>query len=107
MRFGRCVWQRTENGARRHHLELVADEGAPATPLSAFALAGQPRLDRTAERVMAHADALARLLEEMHARGVLSESALQAVNAAARPRALTHAEERELSRTDRLSDYWR
>ncbi|MFH9044287.1 hypothetical protein ACH4FA_33810 [Streptomyces sp. NPDC017966] len=106
MRFGRCVWQRSADGTRRHHLELVADEGRSAPPLSPLALVGRPRLDRTVERVAAHADALAELLGELHSRGVLSESAFNAINSAAAPRPLTRREERELCRTDRLGDYW-
>ncbi|MFD8565524.1 hypothetical protein [Streptomyces sp. NPDC059639] len=107
MRFGRCVWQRAEDGATRHQLELVADEGKFESPLSPLALVNQPQLGMTVERVAAHADALAKLVEELRSHGVLSESALEGINAAAIPRPLTRLEERELSRTDRLSDFWR
>ena len=96
MRFGRCVWQRSADGTRRHHLELIADEGKPAPAPSPLAPVDRPRLDRTVERVVAHTDALAELLEELHLRGVLSESALATINAAATPRPLTLREEREL-----------
>ncbi|MFK0119578.1 hypothetical protein [Streptomyces sp. NPDC090994] len=107
MRFGRCVWQRTGEGTRRHHLELVAGEDRPSAAPPETALAGQPRLDRAVERLMAHTDALARLLKELHTQGVLSDSAVRAVEAAAAPRPLTPGERRELSRTERLDDYWR
>jgi hypothetical protein len=107
MRFGRCVWQRAEEGGRRHLLELVGDEGSPEAPPSALDLAARPRLDRALEQVAAHTDALSRLLEELRAGGVLGEGAVRAVEAAAVPRPLTPREQRELSRTDRLGDYWR
>ncbi|MFG2320836.1 hypothetical protein [Streptomyces tendae] len=106
MRFGRCVWQRTEEGGRRHHLELVGDEDSPETAPSALDLAARPRLDRALEQVAAHTDALSRLLAELRAGGVLGEDAVKAVEAAAAPRPLTPREQRELSRTERLSDYW-
>ncbi|MGP4048854.1 hypothetical protein [Streptomyces sp. 2A115] len=67
-------------------------------------LVDQPFLARTAERVMANSRALAELLEELHARGVLDEERSLAIAAAATPRPLTREEARELSRTDRLSD---
>ncbi|MFG2357393.1 hypothetical protein [Streptomyces sp. NPDC048521] len=107
MRFGRCVWQRVADGRRRHHLELVADEGKAVAAPSPLALVNQPQLGRTMERTIANTDALAKLLEELHSQGVLSENAFHAINAAATPRPLTRQEERELSRTDRLNDYWR
>ncbi|WP_033324165.1 hypothetical protein [Streptomyces yerevanensis] len=66
-------------------------------------LVDQPFLARTAERVMANSRALAELLEELHARGVLDEGRSLAIAAAATPRPLTREEARELSRTDRLS----
>lgn len=61
-------------------------------------LVDQPLLARTAERVMANSRALAELLEELHARGVLDEGRSRAVAAAATPRPLTRDEARELSR---------
>ncbi|MBO1332462.1 hypothetical protein [Streptomyces sp. VRA16 Mangrove soil] len=107
MRFGRCVWQRAQDGTRRHHLELIAGKGGQEAGHRARDLAGQPLLARTAERTMATSRALADLLQELHARGVLDEPRLRAIEAAATPRPPTREETRELTRTDRLSDYWR
>lgn len=104
MRLGRCVWQRSADGTRRHHLELLSDEGTSAPAPSPLALTD--RLDRTVERVVAHSEVLTALIEELHLRGVLSESALHTLGAAAAPRSSTPREERELCRTERLSDYW-
>lgn len=107
MRFGRCLWEWGGDGARRHHLELIAAGGGNEAAPSPLALVNQPQLERAMERVAANTDALAKLLEELYSQGVLSESAFQAINAAATPRPLTRREERETFRTDRLSDYWR
>lgn len=104
MRFGRCVWQRSADGTQRHHLELLSDEGTSAPAPSSLAL--MDRIDRTAERAVAHSETLTALLEELRLRGVLSESAVRTLGAAAAPRPPTPREERELCRTERLSDYW-
>ncbi len=107
MRFGRCLWEWGGDGTRRHHLELVAAGGGNEAAPPPLALVNQPQLERTMERVVANADALAKLLEELYSQGVLGESTFQAINAAATPRPLTRHEERDMFRTDRLSDYWR
>ncbi|MFJ3891416.1 hypothetical protein [Streptomyces rubrogriseus] len=107
MRFGRCLWQQVDGGVRRHNLVLVADEGQPEGSLPPMAVLNQPQLHRTTEKTVANADALALLLDELLAQGVLSEKAFNMIKAAATPHALTHRESREFSRTENLDDYWR
>ncbi|ROQ60115.1 hypothetical protein EDD93_7538 [Streptomyces sp. 840.1] len=106
MRFGRCVWQRTEDGAHRHHVVLVADEDRAEVAPDALALVNQPQLVRITERAIANTRALAGLLTELHSHGVLSERTLQSISETAFPRPLTPQEERGLSRADRVADYW-
>lgn len=86
-------WSKVATG-RRHEICIYRME------VEEVGLADQPLLARTAERVMANSRALADLLEELHARGVLDEERLRAVEAAAAPRPLTREEARDLSRTD-------
>jgi hypothetical protein len=107
MRFGRCLWQQIEGGVRRHNLVLVADEGQPEGSAPPMAVLNQPQLHRTTEKAVANADALALLLDELFAQGVLNEAAFSKIKAAATPHELTHRESREFSRTEHLDDYWR
>ncbi|MEU2287835.1 hypothetical protein ABZ614_39030 [Streptomyces sp. NPDC013178] len=106
MRFGRCLWQETESGAKRHNLSLVADEGQEASDSYPFALLNEPQLSRTTEAAVANARALAVLLEELQAQGVLSEEVADKVRAAAVPHRITAKESREFSRTYDLDQYW-
>jgi cation transport regulator ChaC len=107
MRFGRRVWQRAGEGARRHNLVLIADEDTSQAAPDPLALVNQPQLDRTMEKACANTNALALLLEELRSKGVLDKDAFHAIKHAATAHPLTHEEKRELSRTDRLDDYWR
>ncbi|CAM5698587.1 hypothetical protein [Streptomyces canus] len=65
MRFGRRLWQRAGEGARRHNLVLIADEDKPRAAPDPLALVSQPQLDRTMEKACAKTNALTVLLEEL------------------------------------------
>jgi hypothetical protein len=107
MRFGRRVWQQAGDGTRRHNLVLIADEDKSRAAPDPLSLANQPQLDRTMEKACANTNALTLLLEELQSKGVLDKDAFHAIKHAATARPLTHQEKSELSRTDRLDDYWR
>ncbi|TXS41751.1 hypothetical protein EAO72_16340 [Streptomyces sp. or43] len=89
-------------------LGAVRELEAAELPSVGSVLTGRPlrRFDRTVEWVVAHGQVLTSLIEELHLRGMLSESALRTLGAAAVPRPSTPREERELCRTERLSAYW-
>jgi hypothetical protein len=53
-------------------LGAVRELAAVELPSVTSVLTGRPRLDRTVERVVTHAEALTALLEELRLRGVLS-----------------------------------
>ncbi|MFJ3966081.1 hypothetical protein [Streptomyces sp. NPDC090036] len=105
MRFGRCLWQETAPGTKRHNLTLVADEGREQSKSHSFALLKEPQLSRTTEAVVATAQAFAVLLDELEVQGVLSKEAADKVRAAAVPHELTARESRQFSRTFDL-DAW-
>ncbi|MFJ4866805.1 hypothetical protein [Streptomyces sp. NPDC088748] len=105
MRFGRCLWQETGPGVKRHNLSLVADEGREVGKPHMFALLNEPRLSRTTEAAVANAQALGVLLDELEVRGVLPKEAADKVRAAALPHELTATESRQFSGTFDL-DSW-
>ncbi|WP_406485823.1 hypothetical protein [Streptomyces phaeochromogenes] len=98
-------WSKVSTGRRREICiyRMEVQEVQEVQEAEVPDLVDQPFLARTAERVMANSRALAELLEELHARGVLDEGRSLAIAAAATPRPLTREEARELCRTDRLS----
>lgn len=106
MRFGRCLWQEIAPGTKRHNLSLVADEGRQRSGSHPFALLNEPQLTRTTEATTANARALAVLLDELQAQGVLSEEVADKVRAAAVPHEITAQESRQFSRTYDLDQYW-
>uniref|UniRef100_UPI003F495658 hypothetical protein n=1 Tax=Streptomyces chartreusis TaxID=1969 RepID=UPI003F495658 len=106
MRFGRTLWQETESGSERHNLSLVADEGSEPREPGPFALLNEPQLSRTTEAAVANAQALAVLVEELQAQGVLPQASAEKVRAAAVPHRITEQEAREFTRTYDLDAYW-
>jgi hypothetical protein len=103
MRFGRCLWQRTEQG-RAHLLRLVSEAGDSEERRhgGVFALMHQPELSVTIRKAaVAHGTAEA-LIEELVGAGVLSSEAVERIRARAeearenRDRALDEA--RDLDR---------
>lgn len=80
MRFGRCLWQKSESG-RVHLLRLVSeqadDDESNASPLLWF----EPELGNMKRKVIAAEAAIEALLEELQAAGVLPEAAAANVRA--------------------------
>ncbi|MEH0420512.1 hypothetical protein [Streptomyces sp. B21-083] len=105
MRFGRTLWQETEAGSIRHNLSLVADEGRETSKPGPFALLNEPQLSRTTEAAVANAQALAVLVDELQAQGVLSSEAADKIRAAALPHKITKQEARQFTRAYDLDMY--
>ncbi|MFJ9968510.1 hypothetical protein [Streptomyces avermitilis] len=106
MRFGRTLWQETESGSKRHNLSLVADEGSEPSRPGPFVRLNEPQLSRTTEAAVANAQALAVLIDELQAQGVLPREAADKVRAAAISHKITEREARQFTRTYDLDMYW-
>lgn len=99
VRFGRCLWQRGENGGRLHLLRLVADEGAePQSDL--WLLDHQPEKGRVARIALQANEGVEALIEGLGAAGVLDEEAIARVRG--RMEAAPEARVRELDEAKQL-----
>ncbi len=79
MRFGRCLWQKTDGG-RAHLLRLVSQQGDDEETQRGLMLF-QPELGHLERKVAAAEEAIEAILAELQSAGVLSESAAPAIRA--------------------------
>lgn len=76
MRWGRCVWQRLENGDIRHHLTLVGEDGDEP---SVFLGLNEPELSNTSRIAIKAHEAIDALLTELADSGHLSTAAVNRI----------------------------
>jgi hypothetical protein len=80
VRFGRCLWQRTEHG-RAHLLRLVSEAGDSEERLQGYVpLSREPEFSIAARKAAAAEEAIEALLDELRAAGTLSSEAIERVH---------------------------
>lgn len=101
MRFGRCPWQRTDDGGARYVLVMVSEvgDGSPAVGFS------QPRIEALTRNSLVHSAKIDALIAELERAGILSADGVQRIAraAAAEP---TVAQQVEYNRTKHIDDFW-
>ncbi len=81
MRFGRCLWQKTDTG-RAHLLRLVSEQGDDEERQRGLMLL-QPEFGHVARKAVAAEEAIDALLIELQSSSVLSEAAVSAIRSRA------------------------
>lgn len=77
MRFGKCLWQSTEDGGARHLLVLVTEQGDEDQPFLLF----EPEKTRLIEQSVIVKSTLNALIEELERAGTLDGQAIGRVRA--------------------------
>jgi hypothetical protein len=104
VRFGRCLWQATANGARRHLVVFVSQQGDTAETRRRVGLfANEPRSSNAARIAMQGREVAQAILDELDLAGVLSPEALERVRA--RGAEAWDRRFRDLAEVDDLTDF--
>lgn len=101
-RWGRCLWQHTTEGRRRHSIVLVTRPLEQEHP-SLSAVINQPALDNTSRIALYGRELVEALVDELERRGALDVTATVAI----RSRAATAGERRfrDLEQSDDVTRY--
>jgi hypothetical protein len=104
MRFGRCLWQRLDDGTVRHRIWLVG-EGGDDEVGGPFRDLHQPELSRGVEQAMISKSQMSALIEELQRADALSADAADRVRSLGKVENLAFADRREVDRTTRIDSF--
>jgi hypothetical protein len=103
VRFGRCLWQAGDGGARQHLLVFVSADGDDDDLRGGLLNINEPRLSNAARIALQGREIADALLEELQLAGVLSPDALERIRR--RGESAWDRRSRDFAEADDLSDF--
>lgn len=79
VRFGRCLWQKGEGGARRHLLVFVAADGDDDDTRRGFVGINEPRGTNAARAALQGREVAEAIIDELGLAGLLSQEAIERI----------------------------